>query len=87
MNYMSIVEYMSFELSWFTTLPGIAVTIGVLCLVVGVILWIVGGKKKKDEVEETTTDAKPATEENVAAPAAVDAATVQEEVKTEETAE
>ena len=40
---------MSFDLKWFTTLPGIFITVGVLLLIVALVILIVSGKKSKKE--------------------------------------
>ena len=48
---------MSFDLKWFTTLPGIFITVGVLLLVIALIILIVSGRKSKKE--------KKAMEDNV----------------------
>lgn len=40
---------MNFDLSWFTTVPGLFITAGVLLLIVALIILIVTGKKSKKE--------------------------------------
>ena len=40
---------MSFDLKWFTTLPGIFITVGVLLLIVALVILIVSKKKSKKE--------------------------------------
>ena len=70
------VEKMNnFDLSWFTTLPGLLITGGVLLLIIALIVLVITGKKSKKEKkaqEETTpTDQNAmAAPEAVAAPAA-----------------
>lgn len=53
-----IVEYMSFDLSWFTTKEGIFITGGLVLLLIGLILYILTGKKDKGEKAQATTEVK-----------------------------
>ena len=46
---------MSFDLNWFTTVPGIFITVGVVLLVIALILLIVTGRKSKKEKKMTGT--------------------------------
>ena len=48
---MKILEYMSFDPSWLTTLPGILITGGVVLLLIALIILLASGKKDKDESE------------------------------------
>lgn len=41
-----------FSLSWFTTIPGILITIGVLLLIIALVIFIITNKKGKKEKEE-----------------------------------
>ena len=51
---MNISEFMSFDLEWFTTLPGILITGGVVVLLVALILFIASNKKDKNNNQEVT---------------------------------
>lgn len=44
---MNITEFMSFDLGWFTTLPGMLITGGVVVLLIALIIFIVSNKKDK----------------------------------------
>lgn len=49
---MNITEFMSFDLEWFTTLPGLLITGGVVVLLIALIIFIASNKKaKKDDTE------------------------------------
>ena len=81
------MQYMSFDLSWFTTLPGILITVGLILLLVGMIFYRLSGKKDKGENKEevpssdaTTTPSEP----QVEASADTSAATTPEVVATPE---
>lgn len=50
---MKVFEIMSFNPSWFLTLPGILITAGVILLLIALILLLSSGKK--EEVVENTT--------------------------------
>ena len=71
MNDMSLLDYMSFDVSWFTTLPGILITVGLVLLLGGLIFYILSGKKDKGEVAENADAPKAEGEE---APATAEAA-------------
>ena len=43
------VDRMNFDLKWFTTLPGLFITGGVLFLILALVLLIITGKKSKKE--------------------------------------
>ena len=47
---------MNFDLTWFTEIPGILVTIGIVLLIVALILLVVTGKRSK---KETNADGTP----------------------------
>jgi len=49
---MSLLEYMSFDVSWFTTTEGLLITIGVVVALIGMIGFIVCGKKSSPETVE-----------------------------------
>jgi len=55
---MNITEFMSFDIAWFTTLPGIFITSGVVILLIALIIFIVTNKKSTKSVveNETTSD-------------------------------
>ena len=38
---MNITEFMSFDLEWFTTLPGLLITGGVIVLLIALIIFII----------------------------------------------
>ena len=40
---------MNFDLSWFTTIPGLFITAGVILLIIALIILIITGKKSKKE--------------------------------------
>lgn len=46
---------LAFNLNWFTTIPGILISLGVVLLIIAFILFIVGGKKAKVENKEDET--------------------------------
>lgn len=84
LNINYFVEYMSFDVSWFTTPSGIMITIGTILLLVGLILYILSGKKDKGEnstvtPEESKAEATPETTETVSAASADANANVVEE--------
>jgi len=68
---MNITEFMSFDLEWFTTLPGLLITGGVVVLLIALIIFIVSNKKteKKNDNEVVPND-DTATVANVGAPIA-----------------
>lgn len=47
---------LAFSLNWFTTIPGILISLGVVLLIIALILFIVGGKKTKKEEKVVTKD-------------------------------
>jgi len=49
---MNITEFMSFDLEWFTTLPGMLITGGVVILLIALIIFIVSNKKTDKKIEE-----------------------------------
>ena len=57
---------MGFDLSWFTTVPGLFITGGVILLIVALVILIVTNKKSKKEKAEVENNA-PA-DQNAAAP-------------------
>lgn len=55
---------LAFSLNWFTTIPGILISLGVVLLIIALILFIVGGKKtKKEEVAVVNNEVEPAMED------------------------
>jgi len=57
---MNITEFMSFDLEWFTTLPGLLITGGVIVLLIALIIFIISNKKiekKKEEEKEKEAQA------------------------------
>ena len=49
---------MNFDMSWFTTVPGLMITGGVILLIVALVILIVTGKKsKKEKAKANGTDA------------------------------
>lgn len=52
------VEYMSFDFSWFTTGPGILITLGLVCLLIGLVFLILSGKKDKGEKVDASAEIK-----------------------------
>lgn len=69
---MNITEFMSFDLDWFTTLPGLLITGGVIVLLIALIVFIASNKKEKNKSPEVAaSDAyglNPTTDVNVAVP-------------------
>ena len=59
---MNITEFMSFDLKWFTTLPGLLITGGVIVLLIALIIFIISNKKTdkqiKDEVTQQPVDSQ-----------------------------
>ncbi|MBQ7137344.1 MAG: hypothetical protein IJO43_05155 [Bacilli bacterium] len=49
---MNITEFMSFDLAWFATLPGILITGGVVVLLIALIFFIASNKKEKNKSAE-----------------------------------
>ena len=49
---MNITEFMSFDLEWFTTVPGILITGGVVVLLIALILFIASNKNDKNKQQE-----------------------------------
>lgn len=56
---------LAFSLDWFTTIPGILISLGVVLLIIAFILFIAGGKKAKVENKEVE-------EENISEEVSVD---------------
>ena len=52
---MNITEFMDFDLAWFTTLPGMLITGGVIVLLIALIIFIVSNKKDKKKTPEVST--------------------------------
>ena len=46
---------LALSLDWFTTIPGIMISLGVVLLIIALILFIVGSKKAKTEKKEVNT--------------------------------
>lgn len=54
---------LAFSLNWFTTIPGILISLGVVLLIIALILFVVGGKKtKKEEAVVANNESAPAME-------------------------
>lgn len=51
---MKILEYMSFDLAWFTTVPGMLITGGVVVMLIAFIVLATSGKSKSEEEIGTT---------------------------------
>lgn len=69
---MKILEYMSFNPSWFTTVPGILITGGVVLLLIALIILLTSGNsKKEEEVVETNTNSLENNFNNVQEPVQV----------------
>ena len=49
---MNITEFMSFDLEWFTTLPGLLITGGVIVLLIALIIFIISNKKTDKKIKE-----------------------------------
>lgn len=49
---MNITEFMSFDLEWFTTLPGLLITGGVVVLLIALIIFIISNKKTDKKIKE-----------------------------------
>jgi len=60
---MNITEFMSFDLAWFATLPGILITGGVVVLLIALVFFITSNKKEKNKNAEVVP-----VENNVATP-------------------
>lgn len=57
---MNITEFMSFDLEWFKTLPGILITGGVIVLLIALIIFIISNKKtEKIDATEVETNTVP----------------------------
>ena len=72
---------MKFDLSWFTTIPGILITCGVVLLILALVIFIVTSKKNKkvDENKEEKKDAVEATATaTTAAPIEIDSTPLQD---------
>ena len=69
---MNFLEYMSFDPSWFTSLPGILITLGVVVLLIALIVLLAGGKDKKENenIDEKVTD--EGVSNDIVTPAAVE---------------
>ena len=63
---MNITEFMSFDLEWFTTLPGILITGGVVVLLIALILFIASNKKDKNKSQEVAPVENPVSTETQA---------------------
>lgn len=80
MNFMSIlVEYMSFDVRWFATTPGLLVTAGLVLVIIGAIFLLLSGKKK--EAVSNEEGAKEEIKPEVAAQETPNAATVTDAVE------
>ena len=58
---MNITEFMSFDLEWFTTLPGLLITGGVIVLLIALIIFIISNKKADKNKEEEVASSDVAT--------------------------
>jgi len=54
-----LIEYMSFDVSWFTTTPGLLVTAGLILVIVGAVVALLSGKKKENNVDEKNEEVTP----------------------------
>lgn len=52
------VDKMNFDLSWFTTIPGLFITGGVILLIIALVILIVTGRKTKKEKEALANDSQ-----------------------------
>lgn len=63
------MQYMSFDLSYFSTVPGLLTTGGLILLIIGLVVFIISGKKKNtDAVQENVVPDKPNDQETSATP-------------------
>lgn len=67
---MNITEFMSFDLEWFTTLPGLLITGGVIVLLIALIIFIISNRKANKKIEEGVVEAATETQESVVPSAA-----------------
>ena len=81
---MNVFEMLSFDFQEFVTSPaGILIIVGIICLAVGIVIFLKEGNKKKAPAEEVKEEAKPAEAAPVeekkeeTAPAAVEAPAVE----------
>ena len=65
---------MNFDLSWFTTIPGMFITGGVILLIIALIILIVTGRKSKKEKKAAQTKDAALQDANVGVQTAVNAA-------------
>lgn len=56
---MNITEFMSFDLEWFTTLPGLLITGGVIVLLIALIIFIISNKKSDKKLKEEVVEQQP----------------------------
>lgn len=81
---MKILEFMSFNPSWFLTIPGILITVGIILLIISLILLLTGKDKTEEKVEVETKVPEQVSDINqntnvVAEPVAVPSIPVEEE--------
>lgn len=74
---------MKFDFSWFTTIPGILITSGVVLLIIALVVFIVSSKKnkkedKKGEVKEETPVASTNPVDQAATPIEIDSTPLQD---------
>lgn len=75
---MNITEFMSFDLEWFKTLPGILITGGVILLLIALIIFIISNKKSEknatnDVATNTTAQEVPVVNNDVQVPTSAQA--------------
>lgn len=62
--------FMNFSLEWFTSIPGLLITAGILLILIALIYILVSNRKKKDKPSEGTGEQTPAAQAPTATPAA-----------------
>ena len=63
---------MKFDLSWFTTIPGILITCGVVLLIIALIIFIITSKKNKKEESKGEVAATQNVADQIATPIEID---------------
>ena len=63
---------MKFDLSWFTTIPGILITCGVVLLIIALIIFIITSKKNKKEESKGEVAATQNVADQTATPIEID---------------
>ena len=65
---MNITEFMSFDLEWFTTLPGLLITGGVIVLLIALIIFIISNKKSDKKIKEEVVEQQPVAAQDAVPP-------------------